>query len=309
MAQIHGKIESLVSLKKELHSRGIREFTSVKEINDFLKRYEQRKESILINAKIALEMELKALEKKSITLSDDFGKSEKDHSFLGFFKRNLLRFQLGHTQKKTNNLSANFEDRLKKDQAFEIRKLERTRKALEELSPLIAGAVGESKVENELKKLPDHCHVFNNFVLRFDKALYYKKKGEYIKSIQIDHLVLTRAGLFIVETKNWSDRTLDNPNMYSPVDQVRRCSFALYIALQDKKVWSFAFEKRIWGVPKIPIRNIIALINRKPNLTFEHVKLKKVEELNSYINYFQPVFTVDEVARIAKQLRRMNEAF
>ena len=308
MAQIHGKIETLVSLRDELHSRGVRDFSSVKEINDFLKRYEQRKESIQLNAKIALEMELKALHQEERLLNKEYRQYKKDGSFFSFFKQNRSHRKLKSKQREISLISNNYEGHLLSVQVKAIRNLVYQKTVLEDLKPLIAGAVGERKVENELKKLPDHCHIFNNFVLRFDKALYYKPKGEYIQSIQIDHLVLTRAGLFIVETKNWSDKTLDNPNMYSPVNQVRRCSFALYIALQDKKVRGLSLTKKIWGVPKIPIRNIIALINRKPNLTFDHVKLKKVEELNSYINYFQPVFTVDEVARIAKQLRRMNEA-
>ncbi|MGC6285250.1 MAG: hypothetical protein ACON4X_06290 [Polaribacter sp.] len=47
VARIYGTIESLKSLKAKLHANRIHRFSSVKEINDFLKNYSNEKLNIL----------------------------------------------------------------------------------------------------------------------------------------------------------------------------------------------------------------------------------------------------------------------
>ena len=37
-----------------------------------------------------------------------------------------------------------------------------------------------------------------------------------IKSIQIDHILVTNSGIFLIETKNWSEKSLNNPSLRSP---------------------------------------------------------------------------------------------
>ncbi|NVM56320.1 MAG: NERD domain-containing protein [Candidatus Helarchaeota archaeon] len=34
------------------------------------------------------------------------------------------------------------------------------------------------------------------------------KDNEYVKSCQIDHVVIGRNGIFLIETKNWNPATL-----------------------------------------------------------------------------------------------------
>ena len=54
------------------------------------------------------------------------------------------------------------------------------KKVLEELRPLIAGAVGENKVQKELQRLPDNNTVFNDLYLEFDPPIYNKHTQERI---------------------------------------------------------------------------------------------------------------------------------
>ena len=54
----------------------------------------------------------------------------------------------------------------------------------------------------EIKKLPDNYVLINDFNLSFPHPIFYKKYNERIYSIQIDHLLVSRAGIFIIETKN-----------------------------------------------------------------------------------------------------------
>jgi hypothetical protein len=93
------------------------------------------------------------------------------------------------------------------------------------------GAIGEETVINALSRLPDEYHLFNDVNLRFHPPIHWKEKNDYIKSSQIDHVVVGPTGLFLVETKNWK---LSNIEAKSDklVYQVRRSSLALWYYLR-----------------------------------------------------------------------------
>lgn len=57
---------------------------------------------------------------------------------------------------------------------------------------MIKGAVGESMVKGILKKLPGDYHVLHNLILEKDQG-----------STQIDHVVVSKYGVFVIETKNY----------------------------------------------------------------------------------------------------------
>lgn len=60
-------------------------------------------------------------------------------------------------------------------------------------SPKAKGRQGERKVAKYLKKLPDNYIVLNNILLQNN-----------IHSTQIDHIVFSPYGIFVIETKNYS---------------------------------------------------------------------------------------------------------
>jgi len=62
-----------------------------------------------------------------------------------------------------------------------------------------------------------------------------------------------------------------------------------------------------WGNKKIPLRNIVAMIHHKPKEKFQYVVIKKLRELNSYINHFEPLFNESEVHRIADYLMKIKD--
>jgi hypothetical protein len=41
------------------------------------------------------------------------------------------------------------------------------------------------------------------------------------------------TGLFILETKNWSKQSIKNEDLFSPVQQVKRAAFALFVYLMS----------------------------------------------------------------------------
>lgn len=185
-----------------------------------------------------------------------------------------------------------------------LEKLNIVKTTIDSLRPLMAGAIGENLVVKEIEKLSDDYILINDFRLDFTPPFYNKKTGDRIFSIQIDHLLIAKSGIYILETKNWSKSSLESLDLRSPVEQITRTSYALFRTLNEVKL---LVNEHHWGKKQIPIRNIIVMINEKPKADFKFVKVKSLKELNNYLAYFEPVFTDEEVDRIAFYLMKLQK--
>ena len=258
-------------------------------------------------------------------------KSEKLISVPGknILLRTVQRFRHRHVSKKLRHLEENKEDILKQktadirekisrekdeiSQIFqnkesilterskpELDSLHHVRHTLEELHPLLAGAIGEERVVQEISKLPDHYILINDYSLRFRKPLYDKRKQEWIYSVQLDHVLIAPAGVFLLETKNWSRASMKDQDLWSPVKQIQRHSYALFRIMNSDQFRDIKNDP--WGEVRIPIRNLLVMIRHKPGNHFRYVKVLKVDELIPYVTRFDDLFTPDEVNRIAEGL-------
>jgi hypothetical protein len=179
-----------------------------------------------------------------------------------------------------------------------------TKGVVDGLYTLIAGAIGENAVVNSLQQLSDDYYLINDFSVDLDPPIYNRKENDRIFSIQIDHLLVCRSGLFLIETKNWSKQSIKDLDLRSPVQQIRRTSYALFVLLNsDSGFNDIQLKDHHWGSKKISIRNIIVMTNAKPKEEFKHVKVLSLEELNGYIRYFDQIFSDDEVKSIFEYLK------
>ena len=190
------------------------------------------------------------------------------------------------------------ENLIKKRAKSQLEKLERIHNFLESSRNLISGAIGENLVVKEIKKLGDDYILINDFNLNFSRPIFYKKHNERIRSVQIDHLLISRAGIFIIETKNWSKLSVNTNNLRSPIKQIERANFALYIYVSE----NVSLNEHHWGEQTIPIRNLIVMINNKPTGKFKYVAVKLLKELNDYLKYFEPVLNQSELDKVVRQL-------
>jgi len=184
-----------------------------------------------------------------------------------------------------------------------IERLEHTRDVLENSRNLIYGAIGENLVVKEVEKLSDDYVLINDFNLKFARPIFYKKHNQRIYSVQIDHLLISKAGIFILETKNWSESSVNSLSLRSPVEQIERANFALYLFIAE----NVPFKDHHWGEQRVPIRNLIVMINNKPRAQFKYVSVKLLRELNNYIKYFEPVLTDKQFDEIVKELVDIND--
>ncbi|MCX6351250.1 MAG: nuclease-related domain-containing protein [Bacteroidetes bacterium] len=184
-----------------------------------------------------------------------------------------------------------------------IKKLDYIKKTVDDLYFLVSGAIGEDLVVKEISKLSDDFVLINDFSLEFNPPIFNKNENDRIYSIQVDHLLVSTKGIFILETKNWSKKSIDSLDLRSPVKQVKRTSLALYIKLNEaRQTKEIRMDKHHWGDKKIPIRNVIVMINERPKEEFDFVKIKTLKELNSYINYGVENFSLSEFNMIITYL-------
>ena len=286
-------IENEIKVKKIRHDKSI----SLNEIIDkYVKRksdLDNKKGSFIIEAIIFIKRLI--LKKKIAYLQGNFDRIINNSV-------SSIEKQISRDTYYVNYLTENKQKVLLERSRAEIDKLEYEKKTVNELRTLIAGAVGENLVEKEIKKLSDDFILINDYSLKFKPPIYNKKTKDRIFSIQIDHVLVSRAGIFLLETKNWSKESINFLDLRSPVDQIIRTSYAMFIVANN----NIRLNKHHWGTKQIPIRNVIVMINEKPQVDFKYVKIKQLKELNHYVEYFEPIFSKDEVESIANSLMRIR---
>lgn len=189
-----------------------------------------------------------------------------------------------------------------------LSEIERKKSVIDNLNSFIYGVLGEQKVVKTLEALSDDYILINDFAISFSPAIYNRQENDYIKSIQIDHLLIAPSGIFLIETKNWSEKSLENLSLRSPVQQIKRTSYVLFKLLNNEMSnFHLRLDKHHWGDKKISIKNLIVMINTKPKEEFQYVKILTLNELLGYINYFKPTFSSIETQRIADFLLRIND--
>lgn len=183
----------------------------------------------------------------------------------------------------------------------------RKKRLLDGVNKTVYGALGELSVVKELQTLSDDSFVINDFRMFFHKSIYDHRNNEYINSIQVDHLLINRSGVFVIETKNWSKLSTERMDFFSPVRQIKRANFIVYKLLNGSVGnYSFNLAKHHWGKRNIPVRNIIAMTNSNSKETFEHVKILGINRLVGYISYFEPTLSPVEVNGIVDYLLKIG---
>ena len=349
MAHIYRQIDSTKTLRKELDSKNISMFNSIREIEDFKRNYNSIKEDILAQAQINLQKEIAQKSNKLESLKEDLkehitsledeirtqiriletkvsdlNERLKNQSFLkrvftaiARWHNNFELYQLvtnrnqrisrrtasrvleaESLQSEVDRLTQNTDEIVANRCKNELYELDRTKNAVEELRTIIAGAKGEYAVEQELKKLPNNFYVINDYKLDFVRPIINKQTGEKIFSIQIDHLVVSPGGVFILETKNWSQKSIKSLNLRSPIEQIQRSSYALFVFMNK----NISINTHHWGSKQISLKNVLVMTGATTNQKFQYVKVKQLKEINVYLNYFDAIYSDDETKWLANTL-------
>lgn len=249
--------------------------------------------------------------KKRLKLKNYKKKIKQIEEHFDFEVRMAISELVGNYNFKNNRyqfIQSYFNEAVRQSANDALKELDRKKRKIDELNSFIYGALGEQKVVKTLEVLSDEYYLINDFKISFSRALHNKQENDYIKSVQIDHILVAPSGVFLIETKNWSEKSLENLSLRSPVEQIKRTSFVLFKLLNNEiSNYQLKLERHHWGNKKIPIKNLIVLTNTKPKEEFQYVKILTLNELLGYVNYFKPIYSSNETESIANFLLLVNK--
>lgn len=339
MLVTYNQFDSLKKIRETLDKHGITKFNSIGEVKTFLRNYPNQVQDVNKKIEEELNQELSKLRENQINLQVKLRQVQESiktkvfadntiHAYSnsdsyfesivkGVFKwgQKGVRFAESRRLKLSSkrlttkiksidgqlfNLYGNKDSLIKQRATIRLQELHHTKTILEMVNPLIAGAIGEHKVVKELTNMDIDGFLINDFQASFSPSIYNKKENDKIRSIQVDHLLVCTSGIFILETKNWSKKSIEQQDLRSPIAQILRSSYAINILVHKQS--EIKLKPHHWGQKEIPVRNVIVMIKHKPKESFRYVKVKTLSELAGYLQHFESIFDHDEVKAIADYL-------
>jgi hypothetical protein len=206
-------------------------------------------------------------------------------------------------ESEINRTRNNLQEIAERQIAGELRRIDELNAGLERENLLYCGALGERDVIQKLKDLPATYHVVNDYRNEFGRPIYNRAEDDRIFSVQVDHIVVGPTGVFVIETKNWSQASLSSDVYFSPIKQVRRAGFALFVLInQAVNNGKIHMASTGWGKRKISIKTAVVFRNKVPQGQYQFVKTLGIEGLNPYLTYGKHEFCSEEIESIVSYL-------
>jgi Nuclease-related domain len=149
-------------------------------------------------------------------------------------------------------------------------------------SAVLANAIAERAVIRTLGTLPDEFVLINDLHLNYDRDISFETG--YLKTAQLDHLLIGPTGIYAIETRNWAGTIAADGDESDPILQVTRASFLCSHILNDA------------GCDQI-VRSIVACEGAPPTRSGgAHVAVMPTARLLAYVQYGPPLMSVQEIA-------------
>ena len=96
---------------------------------------------------------------------------------------------------------------------------------------------------------------------------------------------------------------MENTELFSPIRQLRRSNFAIFVLL-NQAVERGAIDNfsNHWGDRRISPKNILCLINHRPNQEFQYVSILSENQITQYVKNQRQAFSQNEVESLAENL-------
>ena len=268
----------------------------IKKKNDLNKSYQEvvrsNKEKIIEKIK-TLSLEIKRLQEPTT-----FFKKLKRKRQISIIKRKIKALKKKANKyfknlKTKRNIKLNDLGRKHKGIKFDIvgkaRKTEYNINSLQEIktSPDFLGAIAEVKLIENLASLPKDYYVLNDISLSLGKAIRFDDKWR--KTAQIDTMVISQAGIFVIEVKNWSKTFVASKNYHNPYDQVKWAAYLCYIQTQIKARSIIAHTGNIPPKPDGSYAKVLHLSEVKNYILYfkDKTEISKKEDIESLVQYFR----------------------
>jgi len=160
------------------------------------------------------------------------------------------------------------------------------------------GQLGEWAVQFRLKRLPSDYIVLKNILLPNGKD----------STSQIDHIVVSRFSVFVIETKNYKGWVSGGENSQNWTQNIYGHKYKLYNPILQNEKHIQVLRSLFSGNVQIPFVSIIAFPNRtRVRVDAEEAHVVSFSEINSTIkSYHIPLLDSEQVAQIAEIIRKEN---
>lgn len=157
------------------------------------------------------------------------------------------------------------------------------------------GEIGENKIAQILSSLPKEYQVFNDIYLSNNDM-----------TTQIDHIVVSIYGIFVIETKNYKGQIYGNINSEHWTENFYGKTYKFYNPIKQNN----SHIKVLQRLLRIPFDTFTSIIVFSNNATLECNNLENVIyslELKEFIQEFKkPIFNVLDVKKISDKLLQYN---
>ena len=157
--------------------------------------------------------------------------------------------------------------------------------------PFHAGAKGENKVIDKLSQLSDEYHVLCGVRIELPHFISYNGKKD-LGSAQIDFVVVSTKGVFLIEVKNWSDNSVNQGGFFSPHEQTDRAGLVLWIILK-----SWRSSPRVTNV-LLAVRG-----NIRYDPSYKAVFVSDLNRINDFLSKRQDTLSEKDVKKIVGKLK------
>lgn len=167
-------------------------------------------------------------------------------------------------------------------------------------SPRSRGRRGEASVRQRLQLLPkEKYHVLNDIVLKTSNGL-----------AQIDHVVVSEYGVFVIETKNYSGWIFGSETNPYWTQNIYGKKTSFYNPILQNKGHVAALSSLLAQFGYVKIVPIVAFAN-KCDLKNRHILRSEVvyfsELRRTIVNYSDTVMTSEKVAEIVSCIQSQNQ--
>lgn len=153
------------------------------------------------------------------------------------------------------------------------------------------GEQGELRVADILSRLPEEYRVFND--------VYLESNGY---SSQIDHVVISQYGVFLIETKNYSGKIYGNENAKYWKQYLRRESHKFYNPIKQNQSHVLAIKNTLHVDQSSIIPIVVFLSGADLHCNTSSEVLYTYQLYDNILNHNKIAFTLDGVERLSRRL-------
>lgn len=168
---------------------------------------------------------------------------------------------------------------------------------MELIIPIVRGAIGELVIKVKLFPLPKKRYkVLNDIMLK-------TKRG----TTQIDHIVVSIYGIFVIETKNFTGLITGNTNKLEWTKHVGKNKYNFRNPIIQNKGHIVALSKAL-NISEDKFTSVVVFLSDcKLRVNTKGIVIYSNKLLETILNYKTEKFTIAEIEQIENKIKELNQ--